>query len=255
MTGARPNTWMPFYWADYRADTSHLSAIEHGGYVLLIGHYWTTGKPLPADDAQLARIASMTAPQWKRHRETIMAFFTLDGPAWRHGRIDRELKDASEGYSRRADAANKRWSKHNASSDKALSNGDAKHDALHEQPTTTTSKEETRSKNEPLPETPSIPYRWRGKIIRLNSADYDGWRRAYFAIPDLDAELTRIDDSLAAEGKSKGWFPAASAMLAAKHQRNLERQASENRPKPRFEPSPDIVPGDPLTVPESWGDG
>src|SRR5690348_17986035 len=120
MTGARPNTWMPFYWADYRADTSHLSAIEHGGYVLLIGHYWTSGRPLPTDDAQLARVAAMTPTEWKRHKQCILAFFVLQDGAWTHKRVERELKEAAEGYAKRAEAANKRWSKHDASSSKAL---------------------------------------------------------------------------------------------------------------------------------------
>jgi uncharacterized protein YdaU (DUF1376 family) len=94
MTGSRLNTWMPLYWADYRADTSHLSAIEHGGYFLLIGHYWITGKPLPADDAQLARIAAMTTAEWRKHRGVILEFFNLAEGIWHHGRIDHELAHA-----------------------------------------------------------------------------------------------------------------------------------------------------------------
>lgn len=94
MTGARPNTWMPFYWADYRADTSHLSAIEHGGYILLIGHYWTTGKPLPLDDGQLSRIAAMTASEWRKHSAVITAFFTEQNGSLTHARIDKELAKA-----------------------------------------------------------------------------------------------------------------------------------------------------------------
>lgn len=35
--------WMAFYVADYLADTLHLSATEHGAYLLLISHYWVHG--------------------------------------------------------------------------------------------------------------------------------------------------------------------------------------------------------------------
>lgn len=107
---ARP--WMPLYIADYRADTSHLNAAEHGAYLLLIMHYWTTGG-LPDDDRQLARIACMTTAEWRRARPTVAAFFDA---AWRHKRIDRELArvdETSSKYAERAKkAASKRWSKH-----------------------------------------------------------------------------------------------------------------------------------------------
>lgn len=39
---------MPLNTADYRKDTSHLSAHEHGAYVLLIQRYWQDGS-LPGD--------------------------------------------------------------------------------------------------------------------------------------------------------------------------------------------------------------
>jgi uncharacterized protein YdaU (DUF1376 family) len=79
--------WMPLYVADYLADTAHLSAAEHGAYMLLIMHYWRAGK-LPNDEKQLQRIARMTAREWANSRETIAAFFD-DG--WVHGRIENEL--------------------------------------------------------------------------------------------------------------------------------------------------------------------
>ena len=51
--------WMPLYVGDYRADTTHLNATQHGAYLLLIMHYWQHGG-LPDDDEQLARIACMS---------------------------------------------------------------------------------------------------------------------------------------------------------------------------------------------------
>jgi hypothetical protein len=73
-------------------------------------------------------------------------------------------------------------------------------------------------------------YAFAGHVVRLKRADHQAWRKAYSSIPDLDAELRRIDDTLAAEGKTKGWFPAASAMLAAKHQKLLSAQKPATKP-------------------------
>lgn len=79
--------WMPLYIADYLADTAHLTAAEHGAYLLLIMHYWRVGK-LPTEDSQLARIARMNPREWAKSRDTIAAFFDAD---WRHGRIESEI--------------------------------------------------------------------------------------------------------------------------------------------------------------------
>lgn len=112
LRGAHMNRpWMPLYVADYRADTVHLSAAQHGAYLLLIMHYWLTGA-LPSDDAALARIACMTPAEWRKARPTIQAFFK-DG--WKHKRIDAELEQTAKvtaSYAERASrAAIKRWSK------------------------------------------------------------------------------------------------------------------------------------------------
>jgi len=58
---------MPLFVADYRSKTSHLSAAQHGAYLLLIMHYWETGG-LPSDDGALARVASMSPSEWKKNR-------------------------------------------------------------------------------------------------------------------------------------------------------------------------------------------
>lgn len=92
---------MPLYVADYKADTAHLGALEHGVYLLLIMHYWQTGS-LPDDDTQLARIASVSAAEWRRAKPVVEKFFA---PGWKHGRIDKELAKAQEISSKRSAVA------------------------------------------------------------------------------------------------------------------------------------------------------
>ena len=82
---------MPLYVADYLADTGHLSAAEHGAYLLLIMHYWQNGG-LPNEDRRLARIARMSAAEWDDARETLFDMFE---DCWRHHRIDAELAAAA----------------------------------------------------------------------------------------------------------------------------------------------------------------
>lgn len=81
---------MPLYVGDYLADTGHLTTVEHGAYLLLIMHYWRVGS-LPVDDAKLARIARMTATEWRKVRKTIAAFFDDD---WKHARIEFEMTES-----------------------------------------------------------------------------------------------------------------------------------------------------------------
>lgn len=104
--------WMPLYVADYRADTAHLSAAEHGAYLLLIMHYWQTGS-LPKEDAPLARIACMSAVEWRKAKATIASFFSEE---WTHKRIEAEIKHAAEisetNSNKAREAANRRWLKH-----------------------------------------------------------------------------------------------------------------------------------------------
>jgi uncharacterized protein YdaU (DUF1376 family) len=92
---------MPLWIADYRADTAHLGAAEHGAYLLLIMHYWQTGG-LPDDDRQLARIACMAPVEWKRAKPVLVKFFDA---GWKHGRIEKELAHAEQVSSKRSDAA------------------------------------------------------------------------------------------------------------------------------------------------------
>jgi len=114
------NAWMPIYWGDYLRDTGHLSTTEHGAYLMLIAHYWVTGRPLPDDDRRLARIAKMGTKKWRGIRPTIADFFTISGGCWKHKRIETEMLKIAETNEKRSEkakhAARSRWSSADATS-------------------------------------------------------------------------------------------------------------------------------------------
>ncbi len=83
--------YMQLYIADYLADTSHLSTLEHGVYLLLMMNYWQRGKPLPAGDEKVARIARITTEEWLAVKDNILPFFTEKDGQLVHHRIDRDL--------------------------------------------------------------------------------------------------------------------------------------------------------------------
>ena len=110
----KADIWMPFYVSDYLSDTMHLTAAEHGAYLMLILHYWKSG-PIPDDDARLALITRL-GDAWSNASSTLRAFFKQCDGMLVHKRIDRERLDAisnkDRNQARAQAAANKRWAKH-----------------------------------------------------------------------------------------------------------------------------------------------
>lgn len=93
--------WMPLHITDYLADTGHLTAAEHGAYLMLIMHYWQNGS-LPSDERLLARLARMSKAEWDEGRDVLAMLF---GPNWTHKRIDAELSKADDIIEKRRNAA------------------------------------------------------------------------------------------------------------------------------------------------------
>ena len=92
--------YMQLYIADYLADTMHLSAEEHGAYLLLMFNYWQTGKPIPKN--RLAKIARLTNERWADVEPSLQEFFCDNGEEWVHLRIaeDHESTVAGTKYIR-----------------------------------------------------------------------------------------------------------------------------------------------------------
>lgn len=69
---------MPLYTDAYLGDTTHLTATEHGVYLLLLMTMWRNGGWLPNDEKKLAKFARVTTSQWRRMADTILDFFTVE---------------------------------------------------------------------------------------------------------------------------------------------------------------------------------
>ena len=83
--------YMQLYVADYLADTMHLSAEEHGAYLLLIMNYWQTGKPI--NEKHISCITKIDKEKVTDVISTLQHFFNIDSTGlWHHKRIDEELE-------------------------------------------------------------------------------------------------------------------------------------------------------------------
>lgn len=82
--------YMQFYVADYLADTTHLTAEEHGAYMLMLFSYWQTGKPLRID--RLATVARIPNERWPSVAETLSEFFHVTETHWVQFRVEADLE-------------------------------------------------------------------------------------------------------------------------------------------------------------------
>ena len=114
------NPWYPFFPGDYARDTSHLTLAEHGAYRLLLDHYYSTGRPIPADPERAFCICrAFTSELQASVCSVLKQFFTETPDGWRNQRADRQIEKqqrVSAKYAARArNAAAARW-EHDASS-------------------------------------------------------------------------------------------------------------------------------------------
>lgn len=89
--------WMPFYVADYIADTRRLTTEQHGACLLLLMDSWASGA-LPDDDDVLARVAGLDAERWAQVRPVIARYFQIADGQWVHARIEREREHAQASF-------------------------------------------------------------------------------------------------------------------------------------------------------------
>lgn len=91
------NAWFPFFPGDYARDTAHLSLAEHGAYLLLLFHYYSTEAPLPAEMERLYRICGARSSKEVAAVDLIIEqFFIFEQASYRNARADQELARRAE---------------------------------------------------------------------------------------------------------------------------------------------------------------
>jgi len=88
--------YLQLYVAEYLADTMHLTAEEHGAYLLIIFNYWQSGKPLADSNKLLSSVCSTTVERWLEIRSTVEEFFEVKNGLWTHHRIEEDIARASK---------------------------------------------------------------------------------------------------------------------------------------------------------------
>lgn len=89
---------------DYAAATRHLSLLEHGVYCLLLDVYYTTEKPLPADERAVFRLVGARSDDEREAVKTILGeFFTSAPDGYRQPRCDEEIAIKQEKSARNAE--------------------------------------------------------------------------------------------------------------------------------------------------------
>ena len=94
--------WFPFYPGEYRADTAHLTAEEHGAYLLLLCHAWTHDGLIPEAESRRAAICNMHTNRLKKVWETLGGYWHKTPGGFSNPRLSKELAQAIELSEKRA---------------------------------------------------------------------------------------------------------------------------------------------------------
>lgn len=198
--------WMPLDIDDYMSATGHLTAAEHGAYMLLIMHYWKHGG-LPDDERLIQRYARLSQEQWAESRDVIAAFFEDD---WKHHRIDAELARAAEIMGKRKAAGKARQAGKPASAEQEIST----EPAHAEQVLSTCTPHITNNLSSSLRSDEKAPAPKRGSRLPENWVLPDDWRQdaTDVGLPPqrIEFEAARLRDwsRSSANGVKRDWRAA-----------------------------------------------
>jgi uncharacterized protein YdaU (DUF1376 family) len=88
---------MPVWVADFFSKTDHLSNEEQWAYLKLMLKTWVRNcRPIPDNDADIARLLNIGLKRWRRIRPRIESFFDLSAGTWVQPNLENVFREASE---------------------------------------------------------------------------------------------------------------------------------------------------------------
>lgn len=199
----KPDAWMPLYIGDYLADTSHLTAEQHGVYLLLLMAMWRSGGKLPNDDQQFASIARVTPRRWRAMKVTILAFFSVSDHYVFQARLVEEYEHAWKVWRSRVSSAEAKKNR-DFPDDAGLFDGDGDDTERSSERTTVRSSErgtETPPHPQPQSQPPASPTNdANGKTHQGASAERarGDAMKACKALAAVGVECSSLDEHLVA---------------------------------------------------------
>ena len=165
-------------WTDaYLGDTTHLTTLEHGAYLLLLMAAWRSKECcLPNDDKMLARYCRLSPAQWKRIKPVIMAFFDDENGVLIQQRLRDEISFVKQKSKSQSQNAKARWLKTNETTDATALPRESQRNAPTPTPTPThTPKKVERERGKPAPKPTSISSTWLPDEVDTNYAYKKGY--------------------------------------------------------------------------------
>lgn len=243
---------MPWYIADYLADTAHLRAAQSGAYLHLIMHYWQRGG-LPSENVQLAAIARMSDAEWKKARPIIEPFFQM--PGWKHKRVEEELAKSQAKYDARA-AAGKKGGEAKAEAKQKPSNATANDMAgLNQplsQPPEQSKPEIKKGESDSPPKNNLVLVEGNDAPIAIDDSYQPSDRAEEYAYSlgmkkaDLTSELSKFI-ALSMASKAKSYNPDMSFKAWCDRWLDFKR-----RKNPDWMPEPAAAPAAPMVDKKDW---
>lgn len=118
--------WVPWFWADYLADTPDLSLTEHGAYCVLLAYCYLKGGRLVCgrnadaspEHGPLHRLCRCDNDQERWAVDAVLRrYFILEGNFYRHERVDKELAKRAAKKKKAQESAAAKWAKRDAARD------------------------------------------------------------------------------------------------------------------------------------------